>query len=156
MITYSLQTCTLLAADRAKIDSWYFRHIRKVFRIKASYISRIPNSLVAQRPGIEHPFSNHIDKHTLELLSTLLFSRTDDPLYHVSLTAACEDKVSLAHKLGRGRPRDHWTKRAVKLANKYASSATPYTLPELRKALKDEGFRKRLLEAPTRARPRMA
>ena len=92
MISHSLQTCTLLAADRAKIDSWYFRHLRKVLRTKASYISRIPNSLVAPRAGI--------DKYTLKLLSSLLFSQTDDPLYHVSLTAACQDGVALALNQG--------------------------------------------------------
>ena len=78
MITYSLQTCTLLASDRAKIDSWFYRHVRKVLRIKASYISRISNELVAQRAGIEHPLSHFVDKFTLKLLSSLLFSPTDD------------------------------------------------------------------------------
>ena len=155
MITYSLQTCTLLAVDRAKIDSWFYRHIRKVLRIKASYISRISNELVAQRAGIEHPLSHFVDKFTLKLLSSLLFSPTDDPLYHVSLTAACQDKVAIAHKPSRGRPRDHWLKRAIKLASQHLPSAAPDPA-SLRAALKKEGARKRLVEAPTRARTRMA
>ena len=150
MITYSLQTSTLLASDTAKLDSWYYRHIRKVLRIKASYISRISNNLVAQRAGIEYSLSHHVDKYTLKLLSKVLFSQTDDPLYHVSLTASCEDKVAIAKQPRKGRPRDHWLKRSVKTANYYLDQTC--SASQLRRVLKDEGSHKKLLEAPTRAR----
>ena len=110
---------------------------------------------MAQRAGIEHPLSHYVDKFTLKLLSSLLFTPTEDPLYHVSLTAACQDKVLLAHKPSRGRPRDHWLKRTIQLACKHMSDVASDPAA-IRAALKVEGARKRLVEAPTRARTRMA
>ena len=62
------------------------------------------------------------------------------------------DKVALAPKPSRARPRDHWLKQATQLATQYSQSATPMNPAAVRAAVKVEGAGKRLIEAPTRAR----
>lgn len=168
MITYSLQTVVLGITARKQIDAWFYRHLRKVLRIKASYYSRISNAIVFRQSGLQYTKPQQLDKLTLKLLHQQLFSDTDDPLFHVSLTASLQDKVASAKQPNRGRPRDHWLKQATQLASYYLGKTTyaftdaykrwktvkgrPIaTLIELRSALKQEGYLAQLMEAPTRA-----
>ena len=168
MITYSLQTVVLGITARKQIDALFYRHLRKVLRIKASYYSRISNAIVFRQSGLQYTITQQPDKFTLKLLHQQLFSPTDDPLFHVSLTANMQDKVALAKQPNRGRPRDHWLKKATQLASYYLAKTTyaftdafkrwrvvkgsPIATPsELKIALKDEGYLAQLLEAPTRA-----
>ena len=51
-LMYSLETLWLLKHERAKLDAFHHRCLRKVLGIPSSYISRVPNADVLDAAGV--------------------------------------------------------------------------------------------------------
>ena len=106
-LMYALQTCWLNKAELRRLDAFYFRCLRRIWKIPHSYFSCISNHEVGVRSNTS-PLSLQLLKHQLMLYGRI--SRLH-PTHILRVRCLCVDLPSPMHvaKRGRGRPRSQWT-----------------------------------------------
>ena len=108
VLTHGLASLTFEDKHFQKIDSWYYRYLRRAIGIKASYYSRIPNQTVWKQAGCPVLPSQTILSAQLQQLVTSLATPPDDPLHHVIFSPGYKDRVALQKNSKRGPPPPHW------------------------------------------------
>ena len=108
ILTYGLATLTMEHKHFQKIDSWFFRFLRRAIGIKHSYYSHITNRSVreqAYRPLL--PSQTDLTAQC-RLLLLSLNADPDDPFHRVAYGPANKDRVSLHKHHKTGPPPPHW------------------------------------------------
>ena len=91
-----------------KVDSWFFRHLRRVKGTKSSYYSHITNKAVWTQAGRPPLPSQLILSQQSRLLLNSLQAPSSEPLHHVAFGPALKDRVSLHKHHKTGPPPPHW------------------------------------------------
>ena len=102
-LNYSLDSLTMLPKHFRRLNSFYFRLLRRVVGVKASYISRVSNIKVWELAGRPTTPAQIILQQQTKLLLTCLATPPNDPFHHIVFCSALQLKKSY-----RGRPPPHW------------------------------------------------
>ena len=92
----------------AKIDSWFFSHLRRVLGIKASNYSHIPNKEVWIQAGKPVIPSQMVLAAQFRLLLLSLNASPQEPMHHVAFSPGLKDRVSCYKNHKTGPPPPHW------------------------------------------------
>ena len=105
-VLYSMESLWLLKADRAKLDAFHYRCLRKVLGTPCSYLSRVPNSEVLERAG-----ACTLSKLLLDRQTRLYTRLALQPAESFARTLVCSENGqprTWHTRRGRGRPRQTW------------------------------------------------
>ena len=116
MILYAASEMSYTASQIKRLDAWYMRHLRRVLKIKASYWSRISHHTALQRAGNPVLPSRKLQSLQLAHITQLFQLPTTHPAFHVCLTSAYTDKVTVG-KRQRGHPRQYQLRKNIKTAS---------------------------------------
>ena len=107
-LTYGLSTLWLVLSQRRRLDGFYARALRRIFRIPASFVSRVSNQQVFQKAGVK-PLSEQLLHRQLLLLGKCARAPVGD---HLRANVFIDDSTQpcVGHYIRRvGRPRQDWT-----------------------------------------------
>ena len=159
VLTFGLDLCSLDKQHYKKIESWYFRHLRRALSIKASYYSKVSNFRVWKAAGKPHIPSQTILQQQLKMLIKSTTTPPTEPLHHVVFCPGYKDRIKFSKSKSRGHPARYWFELVVQEALRaYNSYLDHHALQNLRgdflglKQLlqKDCKFGEYLMTAPTR------
>ena len=91
-----------------RLNSIYFRLLRRVVGVKAAYISRVSNITVWELAGRPTTPAQLILQQQIKLLLTCLATPPNDPFHHIVFCSALRDRIECNKKSSRGRPPLHW------------------------------------------------
>lgn len=153
-LMYGLETLTLDSRHFKRIDGIYFRLLRRVTNIKASYYSRVSNEQVWSRANRPIVPSQRLLSQQFKHLLTVLMAPNSDPLHHVVFSPALRDRIQ-ATGAKRGRPTKYWLKETESKILQVFSQFHPQAkqdLPTLKKKIHQHpSLLGQLQTAPTRA-----
>ena len=137
-LSYGLSTLCLATAQKRRLDGFHARCLRRILRIPAAYVSRVPNATVLSKAGVA-PFSKLILRRQLLLLGRVACSPVGSPLRESTFIGS-----SLSPQVGRyvrrvGRPRQDWYSQV------YKAGVQMYGKTTLEAALADMSLMRRLL-----------
>ena len=158
ILLYGLEHLNLTHKHLQRIDSIYFRFLRRVMRIKHSYYSRISNFEVWVRAGRPMQPSFILQHRQYKQLLTLLHSTPDDPLHNIVFCSAFRDRLQYNPK-ARGRPKPYWLQivgeqavNILQLYHKYDAWEYSLDIKGIKRIIdRHPDFQHHLLAAPTRA-----
>ena len=107
-LIYSLDSLTMLPKHFRRLNSIYFRLLRRVVGVKAAYISRVSNITVWELAGRPTTPAQLILQQQIKLLLTCLATPPNDPFHHIVFCSALRDRIECNKKSSRGRPPPHW------------------------------------------------
>ena len=105
-LLYSLETLWLLKAERAKLDAFHHRCLRKIVGIPPSFVSRVPNSVVLQVAAA--PLLSELLAHRQTTAYQKLTAQSQDSLGRRLVCTAEGQPIQWSHTRRRGRPRQRW------------------------------------------------
>ena len=105
----------------AKIDSWFFTHLRRVLGIKASYYSHAPNKDVWLQAGKPVLPSQMVLAAQFRLLLLSLNASPQEPMHHVAFSPGLKDRVACYKNHKTGPPPPHWLSLVFGHAMEYYS-----------------------------------
>ena len=91
-----------------RLNSIYFRLLRRVVGVKAAYISRVSNITVWELAGRPTTPAQLILRQQIKLLLTCLATPPNDPFHHIVFCSALRDRIECNKKWSRRRPPPHW------------------------------------------------
>ena len=106
-LIYSLDSLWMLKADRARLDAFQCRCLRRILRIQPSYFSRIANERV-----FEWARTARLSDRLLERQVSLYRTIAEQPgtILNRLMFDDCGHPKTWNSKPKRGRPRQRWTK----------------------------------------------
>ena len=125
LITYALPQSVLLDSDLQHLDSWYIAKVRNLFKIKHSFYSRVSHRTAFEQAGKPLMPSIFTLQQQLKFLQTLLTSPQHDPVFHVCLNSAYNDRISMVPKR-RGRPRTRFLQTLILRTAKVINTLPPF------------------------------
>ena len=139
----------------AKIDFWFFSHLRRVLGIKASYYSHIPNKEVWLEAGKPIIPSQTVLAAQFRLLLHSLNAAPQEPMHHVAFSPGLKDRVACYKNHKTGPPPPHWLSLVYGHAMEYYSffigdDHKSIHGVKLHKQRYNDMFPAKLLAAPTR------
>ena len=108
VLLYGLASCTLEKHHHRTLDAWYFKYLRRVVGIKASYFSHISNYKVwvaAAKPSLP---SQLLLQQQFQLLHHAMTTPPGDPMHHVVFAPAFKDRIRFTKSVHRGHPARYW------------------------------------------------
>ena len=121
VLLHGVATLTMENKHFAKIDSWFFSHLRRVLGIKASYYSHIPNKEVWMQAGKPVLPSQIALAAQFRLLLLSLNVSPQEPMHHVAFSPGLKDRVSCYKNHKTGPPPPHWLSLVFGHAMEYYS-----------------------------------
>ena len=104
VFTYGLDAFTLTDKHLQRIDGFYFRFLRRIIGIKASYYSRITNSTVYHKAGKPKLPSESIVQLQHKMLSEVFLADMQEPIHNVVFCNGYKGRIrSIGRRRGRGR-----------------------------------------------------
>ena len=113
-LLYSLDYVWLLKADRARLDAFHCKCLRRLLGIRPSFLSRVSNAVVLQKASAK-PLSQILLARQVALYSKIMNSSCPA----LVKAAVCNDDgtpKSWAGRRKRGRPRQQWASQVYKLS----------------------------------------
>ena len=107
ILIYGLDSLTLVDKQLKRIDAFYFRFLRRIINIKASYYSRITNNEVWWRAGYPKRPSEFITKAQFSMYQNVFAAPSEDPLHHVVFANAYKDRIQTEGRR-RGMKFPYW------------------------------------------------
>ena len=111
-LLYSLESVWLLKADRARLDAFHYRCLRRLLGIAPSFFSRIPNAEVLRKAGVSEL------SHILLVRQRSLYNKiANSPISSLIRSLVCNvdgSPRSWAARRKRGRPRQQWAQEVYK------------------------------------------
>ena len=107
ILIYGMDAFTLTDKLITRIDAVYFRFLRRIVGIKASFYSRVSNHTVWRRAYYPQRPSDRLSKLQFKMLRDVFQAPMVDPLHNVVFSSAYRDKI-LVKGRRRGRSRAHW------------------------------------------------
>ena len=151
ILIYGLDAFTLTDKRLQQIDGYYFRFLRRIVGIKASFYSRTPNSEVYQiagKPRLPSELLNSLQyKQVVEVFS----AQITDPVHNVVFASALKDRITQTGKR-RGRSIPYWLPTTTKrfFQSRWASDHTARS-PDAQYISISRAIRESCGEAPKRA-----
>ena len=105
VLTYGLDAFTLTDKQLQRIDGFYFRFLRRLAGIKASYYSRISNSTVYHNAGKPKLPSESLVQLQHKMLSEVFLADMQEPIHNVVFCSGYKDRI---RSIGRRRGRDRY------------------------------------------------
>ena len=158
ILTYGLDAITLTPKDLKRIDGFWFRFLRRIVGIKASFYSRVPNSEVYRKADSPEKPSTTLLYQQYKTTVQIFQSPQNDPMHSVVFTGALKDRI-LHQGRRRGMQFPYWIEVQTKLnfPECWNHTATPLTGPHWKYVLVQRKLRKSSFElAPKRARTERA
>ena len=112
-LLYSLDSLWLLKADRARLDAFHCKSVRRLLGIPSSYISRVSNDTVLERAATT-PLSQALLCRQVSLYKKISSYDGNSFVKLVLFSADGSPKVWSARRR-RGRPRQQWATEVHKL-----------------------------------------
>ena len=109
-----LHTLWLSASEVRRINTFYVRCLRKVLKIRPSFISRVSNQMVPEATGRKN-MSEVLQKRQMTLMAKLAKLPHDNILRKSTFAPGGFALRPLQAKQKRGRPRACWPKEVYKL-----------------------------------------
>ena len=106
-LIFGLDTLTLRDKQLARIDAYYFRFLRRVVNIKASYYSRISNHTVWRTANYPSKPSSFLYKAQQKLLEAVYATDLSEPLHNVVFTSVYKDRI-ISTGRRRGMKMPYW------------------------------------------------
>ena len=100
-LIYGLDTLSLTTSRLQRVDAYYFRFLRRICKIPASYYSRVTNHTAWRQAGYPQRPSDRIHKLERELIAQVFQAPDTDPMHNVVFAAFRDGRR-------RGRPTAHW------------------------------------------------
>ena len=91
-LVYSLDALTLTPKHLHRIDGVYFRFLRRIVGIKASYYSRISNHVVWRQANYPQRPSDRLRNLQYKMMYKVFISPVEDPLHGVVFSSAYRDR----------------------------------------------------------------
>ena len=111
VLTYGLDALTLTDKSLDRIDAFFFRFLRRIVGIKASYYSRVSNHVVWRTANYPKKPSDRLHKIQDKMLGEVFAAGIDNPLYNVVFASVFRDRIRVTgRKRGRKKRilgRDH-------------------------------------------------
>ena len=107
ILIYGLDAFTLTNRHLKRIDAVYFRFLRRIVGIKASFYSRVSNNIVWSRANYPQRPSDRLNKLQYRMLSEVFQAPMDDPLHNVVFNSAYRDRIQIRGR-HRGRRKPYW------------------------------------------------
>ena len=121
VLLHGVPTLTMENKHFAKVDSWFFAHLRRVLGIKASYYSHITNKEVWLQAGRPVVPSQMVLAAQFRLLLSSLNASPQEPMHHVAFSPGLKDRVSCYKNHKTGPPPPHWLSLVFGHAMEYYS-----------------------------------
>ena len=102
-LIYGLDALTLQDKHLKRIDALYYRFLRRIVGIKASYYSRISNVEVYRRAGNPRKPSDTLNKSQLKMVKQVFEASTLDPLHQVVFSPALKDRIQATGRRRGGK-----------------------------------------------------
>ena len=122
-----LDVFTLTTPLLDRIDAFYFRFLRRIIKIPASYISRVTNHTVWAQANYPKKPSEFILKTEQKLILRTFQAPREDPMHNVLFASGFRDRVNLQGRR-RGRPTPTWLQTIPKRRYQAVSN---HTAPQL-------------------------
>jgi len=106
-LLYGLESLCVLQADRARLDSFYARCLRRIYRIPSAYVSRISNAEVYAKASAER-LSSMLDQRQLVLYGRIASMGSESLVRQIALSSDGIGPKTWNLKRKRGRPRLQW------------------------------------------------
>ena len=106
-LIYGLDALTLTPKHMKKINGVYFRFLRRIIGIKASYYSRVSNHEVWRKANYPQRPSDRLANLQYKMMHAVFTSPMEDPLHNVVFNAAYRDRIVIKGR-HRGRKRPYW------------------------------------------------
>ena len=134
VLTFGLDLCSLEKQHYKKIESLYFRHLRRALSIKASYYSKSSNYRVWKAAGKPHiPFQTILQQQFKMLIKTTT-TPPSEPLHHVVFSPGYKDRIKFSKSKSRGHPARYWFELVAQEALRaYNSDLDHHALQDLRR-----------------------
>ena len=113
-LVYGLDALTLTSKHMQKINGVYFRFLRRILGIKASYYSRVSNHEVWRKANYPRRPSDRLSKLQYKMMSEVFNSPMEDPLHNVVFNAAYRDRIVIKGR-HRGRKRPYWLETTAQM-----------------------------------------
>ena len=107
ILIYGLDSFTLTNKYLKRIDAVYFRFLRRILGIKASFYSRISNNTVWSRANYPQRPSDRLNKLQYRTFTEVFQAPLEDPLHHVVFNSAYRDRIQIRGRR-RGRRKPYW------------------------------------------------
>ena len=95
-----LDFLTLQDKHLKRIDAFYYRFLRRIMGIKASFLSRITNNDVWRRARYSRKPSSFLNNAQSKLLSTVFLTQDQDPVHRVVFSPGFKGRIQ---SMGRRR-----------------------------------------------------
>ena len=156
-VVYGLDALTLTPKHMKRINGVYFRFLRRIVGIKASYYSRISNHVVWRKANYTQRPSDRLHNLQYKMLYQVFTSPLEDPIQNVVFSSAYRDRIVFKGR-HRGRKRPYWLETTTQthvpeLCSKYSrcSNLGRFTIyAEINRDLRSTG--QAPMRAPERAR----
>ena len=105
-ILYSMESLWLLQAERAKLDAFHYKCLRKILGIPCSFISRVPNAHVLEQSGRPMLSQLLLDRQMKQYIKIAA-----QPVDCIIRQLVCQDDGqprTWYFRRKRGRPRQMW------------------------------------------------
>ena len=93
ILTYGLDALTLTDKDLHRIDGCWFRFLRRVVGIKASYYSRVSNEEVYRVAGRPEKPSTMLQYQQYKMMVELFQADLTQPIHSVAFSSAFKDRI---------------------------------------------------------------
>ena len=107
VLTYGLDALTLTDKHLDRIDAFFFRFLRRIVGIKASFYSRVSNNVVWRTANYSKRPSERMHKMQYKMLKEVFFADLDNPLHNVVFASAFRDRIRVTGRK-RGRKKAYW------------------------------------------------
>jgi hypothetical protein len=106
-LLYGLESLFLYTADRARIDGFYCRCLRRIFKIPVAFVSRVSNARVYQLAEARTP-SSRLQQRQMELYAQIAGEEASSLQRRVLLNAGDVTPRDFNSRRNVGRPRLQW------------------------------------------------
>ena len=126
-LVYGLDALTLQSKHLKRVDAYYYRFLRRIVGVKASYYSRITNVEVYCRAGHPRKPSDTLQKLQKNMMTQVFEAPETDPLHHVVFSPAFKDRIQATGRR-RGGKIPYWLE-----------TTTQRVFPEIRQNFSGQG-----------------
>ena len=127
VLLYGLDVFTLTTPLLDRIDAFYFRFLRRIVKIPASYISRVTNHTVWAQANYPKKPSEFVLKTEKKLILRTFQAPREDPMHNVLFASGFRDRINLQGRR-RGRPTPTWLQT---IPYRHYQAVSNHTAPQI-------------------------
>ena len=120
-LCYGLEGLCLLQAERRRLDSFYLKHLRRIWKIKPSFISHVTNEYVYGVTGAEQ-LSSYLLRRQLQLYWEISAMSTNELVRAITFNHDSNFPSTFNLRRKRGRPRLQWKSCMHAIASSIATA----------------------------------